>query len=118
MSLPLDHRLGTDRGKLVLWRLLDRYVPRALTDRPKRGFGMPLARWLRGPLRDWSQALLSEARVRRQGLLDPRFVRPLREERSGRRGRTELLWHVLMFQAWHEHWQHGGDPARETAAAA
>ncbi len=58
--LPLSMRLGHDRGKLVLWRLLERHVPRALVERPKQGFGVPIGQWLRGPLRDWAEALLDE----------------------------------------------------------
>ena len=68
--LPLAMRLGQDRGKLVLWRLLERHVPRALFERPKQGFGVPVGPWLRGPLRDWAEELLDERRLREDGLLD------------------------------------------------
>lgn len=98
-------RLGQDRGKLVLWRLLERYVPRELFERPKQGFGVPVGPWLRGPLRDWAEALLNERRLREDGLLAAGTVRTIWSEHLGkRRDRPQLLWNVLMFQAWHEHW--------------
>lgn len=103
--LPLAMRLGQDRGKLVLWRLLERYVPRELFERPKQGFGVPVGPWLRGPLRDWAEALLNERRLREDGLLAAGTVRTIWSEHLGkRRDRPQLLWNVLMFQAWHEHW--------------
>lgn len=102
-SLPMHMKIRNGQGKRLLRRLLDRYVPRKLMERPKMGFGIPLDRWLRGPLREWAEALLAEDRLRREGYLDPRPVRHawnmhLRSEASyGYR-----LWSVLMFQAWLE----------------
>ena len=63
--LPLAMRLGQDRGKLVLWRLLERYVPRALFERRKQGFGVPVGPWLRGPLRDWAEGSARRAQAAR-----------------------------------------------------
>lgn len=102
-SLPMHMKIRNGQGKWLLRRLLDRYVPRELMERPKMGFGIPLDRWLRGPLREWAEALLAEDRLRREGYLDPESVRHawnmhLRGEASyGYR-----LWSVLMFQAWLE----------------
>jgi asparagine synthase (glutamine-hydrolysing) len=78
-------------------------VPRALIDRPKTGFGVPLSEWLRGPLRPWAENLLDERRLREQGLLDVAYVRRMwHEQISGQREWKYLLWDVLMLQAWLE----------------
>ncbi len=104
-QLPADMLVRAGSGKWILRELLTRYLPRALVERPKMGFGVPLDSWLRGPLRDWAGDLLDPARLRRGGLLDASTVATLwREHQSGRRNRQHELWTVLMFEAWREHW--------------
>lgn len=88
-------------GKLLLRRLLYRYVPRSLVERPKRGFGAPIGAWLRGPLRAWGESLLDAGRLRRDALLDPTIIRERWEQHiAGRMSWDFRLWAVLMFQAW------------------
>ncbi|MBI3446818.1 MAG: asparagine synthase C-terminal domain-containing protein, partial [Magnetospirillum sp.] len=100
-SLPTGIKIEGDVGKAVLRRVLYRHVPRALVDRPKMGFEVPVGRWLRGKLRDWADDLLSEDRLRRQGLLDAKLVAGIwREHRSGAKNWQSELWHALMVQAW------------------
>jgi asparagine synthase (glutamine-hydrolysing) len=100
-SLPLALKLGRSGGKHLLRELLGRFVPRALIDRPKQGFAVPLETWLRGPLRDWAEALLDEARMRREGLLDAaRVRRHWRDLLAGERHLQNDLWGVLTLQAW------------------
>jgi asparagine synthase (glutamine-hydrolysing) len=80
--------------------VLARYVPTALVDRPKTGFGIPVGEWLKGPLRPWAEDLLSPSALA-DGLLDRAAVRRWFDEfLSGRRDAQHGLWAVLQFQAW------------------
>jgi len=100
-TLPLSMKVRAARGKHVLRRVLDRYVPRTLIDRPKMGFGVPLEEWLRGRLRPWAESLLDPAVLRNQGLIDPVLVRAKWDQHlSGRADWKYHLWAVLMLQAW------------------
>jgi asparagine synthase (glutamine-hydrolysing) len=100
-SLPENALVRNGESKWLMRQLLDRYVPRALIDRPKSGFGLPLADWLRGPLRDWAEELLDSKSIAEQGLLDSRVVsRIWRDHLAKRAERHPHLWNVLMFQAW------------------
>jgi asparagine synthase (glutamine-hydrolysing) len=102
--LPLGMRIRGRERKWLLRRLLERYVPRQLTERPKMGFSIPLEDWLRGGLRDWAESLLAEARLAREGFFDAALVRKhWREHLSGERNWQHLIWIVLMFGAWLEH---------------
>jgi asparagine synthase (glutamine-hydrolysing) len=100
--LPSSMRLRGGERKWILRRVLERRVPRALFDRPKSGFSVPLLRWLRGPLRDWAEDMLDPARLARNGHLDPAAVRRLwAETLAGRRGgEAAEIWSVLMFECW------------------
>ncbi len=102
--LPLSFKIRQEgEGKWLLRRVLDRYVPRQLIERPKMGFGVPLDSWLRGPLREWAEELLDEQRLRREGYLHPAPIREKwAEHLSGKRNWQYPLWNVLMFQAWVE----------------
>ncbi len=103
--LPLSLKVRGGQGKWILRRVLDRYVPRELIDRPNMGFVVPLDSWLRGPLRDWAESLLQESRLRREGFFKPQPIRETWEAHlSGRRNWQYPMWNVLMFQVWLEKW--------------
>jgi asparagine synthase (glutamine-hydrolysing) len=102
-SLPFNYKLRDGVTKWVLREVLYRHVPRALMERPKMGFGVPIDSWLRGPLRDWAESLISPERLAREGFFNPTPIRSKWQEHlSGRRNWQYLLWDVLMFQAWLE----------------
>lgn len=101
--MPLGLKLRDGKGKWLLREVLYRHVPRELIERPKKGFSIPLAAWLRGPLRDWAEALLDEHRLRREGYFYPAPVRQAwRLHLEGRQDCSARLWSLLMFQAWLE----------------
>ncbi len=100
-SLPIEYKLRNGVGKWALREVLYKHVPKALIDRPKMGFGVPLGEWLRGPLKEWAEALLDEKRLRDEGFFNVSLVRKQWEEHlSGRRNWQYQLWDILMFQAW------------------
>jgi asparagine synthase (glutamine-hydrolysing) len=110
--LPISMMVSNGEGKRILRRVLDRYVPKELTARPKKGFSLPVGEWLRGPLRDWAEDLLREDRLAREGYFDPGAVRNLwAEHLAGQRDVENATWGLLMFEAWLERWRR---PAIET----
>ena len=99
--LPLSLKLRDGQGKWLLRQVLFKYLDRRLFDRPKQGFGVPLAQWLRGPLREWAEDLLSIGSLAATGLLDPVPIRRAWDEHvRGQRNLQYPLWVVLMFQSW------------------
>ncbi|MCA1628912.1 MAG: asparagine synthase (glutamine-hydrolyzing) [Acidobacteria bacterium] len=102
-SLPADFKLRGRTTKYILKRAIDPLVPPFVTRRPKKGFGVPVAEWLKGRLRPLARDLLSPARLARHGLFDPAYVARLQDEHErGRANHRKLLWTLLVFELWHE----------------
>jgi len=108
-QIPLSMKIRNSQGKWLLRQLLHRYVPKALVERPKMGFGVPIDGWLRGPLREWADTLLDEKQLKDQAIFDPNPIRAIwAEHLSGRQDWHYYLWDILMFQSWLEHQKSNG----------
>jgi asparagine synthase (glutamine-hydrolysing) len=99
-SLPKEMKLRNGEAKWALRQLLYKRVPRDLIDRPKMGFGVPLADWIRGPLRGWAENLLDRKRLESQGLFNADPIRERWEAHLSGANWGYPLWNVLMAQAW------------------
>lgn len=102
-TLPLSMKRENGVGKLVLRDVLYRYVPRELMNRPKKGFSIPIAKWLLEPqLRSWAESLIEERKIIREGYFDPAAVKRLWEDFTERGIWRKQIWHLLQFEAWLE----------------
>ncbi len=103
LNLPLNLKIREGKGKWILREVLYRHVPKALIERPKMGFCIPLDIWLRGPLKEWATDILSPANLDKHGFLNKQIIyQRLEEHISGRKNWQNELWDVLMFQSWYD----------------
>ncbi len=101
--LPLSMKYRNNTSKWILRQLLYKYVDRKLVDRPKMGFSVPIATWLRGPLKEWAATLLDETRLKNEGHFNPEpIIKKWNEHINGKQNWEHCLWNTLMFQAWLE----------------
>ncbi|MBW1797644.1 MAG: asparagine synthetase B, partial [Deltaproteobacteria bacterium] len=104
-GLPGDLKCRNGTGKYILRKLLDRYVPSELFERPKMGFGVPIDQWFRDGLKDLLLDYLSPDRLRKEGLFDQTLVETkIKEHLSGRVNHQHRLWSILMWEMWRERW--------------
>ena len=105
-SLPINFKIHHTTGKKILKDMLGEYLDKSLFERPKMGFGVPISDWLRGPLNEWANFLLSENELKKSEYLNTNIIRKKwSEHESGRRNHHNFLWNVLMFQSWKEMWK-------------
>jgi asparagine synthase (glutamine-hydrolysing) len=104
-ALPSEWKLQGGQGKVLFKQVAARMLPAGIVARPKRGFAIPVAQWLRGPLRDMAMDLLAPERLRRQGLFDPAAVQTLlRQHLERKANHRKPLFTLLMFQLWQQRW--------------
>jgi asparagine synthase (glutamine-hydrolysing) len=100
-KIPTKMKVNQKEGKLILKEILNKYLPRELTQRPKMGFGIPLANWLRNELRDWAEDLIDEKKIINDGYFNSEIIKKLwNEHQSKKRDWQNILWPILMFQLW------------------
>lgn len=102
-GLPLDYKLSGKKGKFILKKAVEGLLPKEILNRPKKGFGVPVAEWLKGKLNPMMHDLLAPDRLRSQGLFEPAYVESLvREHETGRASHHKQLWTLLVFQLWYD----------------
>lgn len=105
-SMPMDVRRKNGVGKYPLKKILYKYVPKELIERPKKGFGVPLGSWFRNELSDWVHDTLDQKTITDQGYFHPEVIKShLHEHMDGTNDRHYHLWDILVFQAWLAHWK-------------
>ncbi len=102
-SLPIEYLREGKIGKMVLRDVLYKYIPREMMERPKKGFSIPIDKWLLEPeLRSWAEGLIDKDKLRRQGILDPDVVERIWKDYTDRGIYRIQIWYILMFQQWYE----------------
>ena len=105
LSLKIKKIKGKKLGKIILRRILSKYIPDEILNRPKQGFRMPTGPWLKGPLKNWAKDLLSYETIKKQGFIEPKIVENiLNNHLNGSEDNTARLWNILMWQAWLNEW--------------
>ena len=101
INLPDSMKIHKGKGKKILRDILSKYVPDNLINRPKQGFTVPLGEWLRGPLNEWAEDMLSEEKIKREGYFNPEKIKIFwNDHKLGIANRQNQLWSILMFQSW------------------
>ena len=101
--MPIQYKFRNGQNKWPLKQILNKYVPKELAERPKMGFSIPLEQWLKGPLKEWAEDLISEQRLTSDNIFNYRVIREKwNEHLSGKRDNSQSIWTILMFQSWNK----------------
>ncbi|MEY4605126.1 MAG: hypothetical protein RIT43_2418 [Bacteroidota bacterium] len=104
-QLPDDLKYRNGVKKYILKEIVHRHIPKEVMDRPKMGFAIPIADWLRADLRPLLEDYLSDERIEREGLFSPEYVRRLKLDfLNGKKEFDVKIWYLLMFEMWFEEW--------------
>ena len=106
-KLPLEMKAFSNKisrsGKIILKDILKKYIPEDMFIRPKAGFSVPIGRWIKSPLKEWANDLLSEKKINEQGFLDYKLIKYMWDKHlNDQYDYTPQLWCILMWQAWLE----------------
>lgn len=104
LKIPFNMKIRNGESKWLLKQVLYKSVPKSLVDRPKQGFAIPIGDWLRGPLRDWAENLLSKDNLELDGILDSVQIREVWNKHLHGRNMQYALWNILMYQSWRLRW--------------
>jgi asparagine synthase (glutamine-hydrolysing) len=100
-KLPLSYKIKNNRGKIILRKILEKYLPTDLIERPKMGFAVPIDHWLRGPLRGWAEELLSPTSLKNIPILDEKSIKKIWNDHiSGKHNWRDRIWILLMLLSW------------------
>ena len=100
--IPLNMKIKNQSGKWILKEMLKKFLPETLFNRPKQGFAAPISDWLNGPLKDWSENLLSEKSLNETGFLNTEIIRKKwKDHTSLKKNWDQSLWTILIFQNWY-----------------
>ena len=100
-TIPMEYKKQGNEGKLVLKDVLYRYVPKEMMDRPKKGFSIPIMKWLKEPqLREWAESLIDRKMLEQQGILNPDVVWHIWNDYVEHDNWRDQIWYILMFQSW------------------
>ena len=101
IDINIRSHINNSKTKWILREILYEYVPKDFFERPKSGFGIPLGKWLRGPLKEWANDLLSENSFKKYNLINPKKIRKIWDEHLSRKKNHEnAIWTILVFQPW------------------
>ncbi len=104
-NLPYSYKCRNLRTKFILKQLMKDKLPKGIVFRSKKGFGIPLARWLRGELKEFCNEVLSEKNINQEGIFDYGYIRQLKEEHfSSKKNNHKQLWTLMVWQMWRDKW--------------
>ena len=104
-QLPMNYKYNNGSKKFILKEIVHKYIPKEMMDRPKMGFGIPIAKWLQTDLKVYVDQYLNSDFIRKQNIFNDEVVQLIYTSfYKGKVERAEKLWHLLMFQMWYEKW--------------
>jgi asparagine synthase (glutamine-hydrolysing) len=117
--VPVSLKLRGRRSKYILKHAMRGMLPNPILERGKKGFGMPVARWIRGPLKELVMTTLAPDKLRREGFFQPAYVQTLLDDHlAGRRDNRKQIWTLFMFERWYERYAAPAQTSAEPVAAA